>query len=105
MDTELQPGQEVFAFATGRLDPFQKGARDAFELMTELEGLVGINAESRDGNLLWLFDSEKHAKQGRNFAESNGIRCGSRVLPFVVDADGAAVLNVVELAIHGMGAK
>lgn len=105
MDTELQPGQEVFAFTTGRLDPFQKGARDAFEFMTELDGLVGIHTEPRSGNLLWFFDTENHAKQGRNLAEAKGIQCGTNICRFVVAEDGVPTFDEDWAREHGMEAE
>ena len=102
MDNEMQPGQEFYSVATGRFDPFQRASRKAVEYMTELEGLVGIHTEPRSGNLLWFFDTENHAKQGRNLAEAKGIQCGTNICRFIIAPDGVPEFDEEWARAHGM---
>ena len=101
MQAELKPGQELYSVATGRLNPLLKASRTAVEYMSNLQGFVGVYADPEHGYLIWLFDTENHAKVARNLAESHGIQCGTNICRFVVAADGVPEMDEVWLDTDG----
>ena len=101
MGARLKPGQELYSVATGKLNPFLKASRDAVVYMGGLEGFEGVFSDTEHGCLLWFFDTENHAKQGRNLAEAKGIICGTNIGRFVVADDGVPEADVFWLDTDG----
>lgn len=77
---------KCWAIGTGRVSFLHKKSRDAAKYMSEQEGFVGVHILP-DGSerILWLYDTENHAKVARNNAESMGIKCGSHIGEVFVD--------------------
>lgn len=66
------------------LPSVKKKARDAFDLIKQQEGFVGVNPQPPRGTLL-LFRTENNAKRARNVLREAGVVCGTNICEVFVD--------------------
>ena len=84
---KLEPGEDLYSIATGKLNVFWKTSRDAVKFIADQTGFKGLHMVP-DGRLVFMFDSLNDAKMAKNNAEAKGIVCGRNIMHWVVADDG-----------------
>lgn len=80
----------LYSVATGAVDPFRKASRAAARCAWSCEGFVAVHPAGPYG-VLWLYDSENHAKAARNILRSHGAECGRNICRFKWDGGDALI--------------
>ena len=78
--------KELYSVATGAVNPLMKRSRAAVKLMKKQKGFYALHV-APDGRVLWLYDSENHAKAARNIASAEGVQCGINIVRFMYDEE------------------
>lgn len=89
----LVPGDKMFCFATGAVNPALKASREAVGLIVTQAGFVGVCP--KDEHTIWFWRTLNDAKAARNVIRAHNGTVANHIMNVTVDDDGVPVIGGV----------